>query len=498
MASEYLKRIDCGEPLPFNNPHAVSVSLPALSDVIGYEEGDPQIINKMRAGYPRFRMNNFLTESVILYRERKGTDDKYEVLPLSSFSAVKLLMDKFGEEFSTDHNGHFPLIKIEKTSAALPGVKSFLQNTGIIPSSRQAEDFLIEEGKLKSPYEEEVESRESALEIILETLSDAYSCNSGDIILANGGMNAVYSVFESIRGIQSKAGRTIFVQFGWMYLDTISILKNFGTNYTNVSTVEELEALLRARGNEVAALFLEIPNNPFVRTPDLPKISGLLKQYDVPLIVDGTVGTPYNVEVLTRSDIVIESLTKYACGNADLLMGAIVLNRKSEFSGSVAKSISEMVEPPYIRELQRLAFEIKGYRERMGKISANTAGLADYLSGNPKIKKLYWALGEDSSENYKKLMMGEGSVAGMISIVFDKPLQNYYDRLRIAQGPSLGTEFTLGMPYFYMAHYDLLKTTEGRKYLSGLGIDPELIRISVGTEPLEELIVVFEDLFKAD
>ncbi|WP_461638967.1 hypothetical protein [Labilibaculum euxinus] len=48
------------------------------------------------------------------------------------------------------------------------------------------------------------------------------------------------------------------------------------------------------------------------------------------------------------------------------------------------------------------------------------------------------------------------------------------------------------MPYFYLAHCDLIKTKEGRKLLAKKGINWELVRISVGTEPIEELISIFE------
>lgn len=45
-----------GEPLPFDD-HAVSVSLPLWSHVVGYEEGDPSVVNAMKIGYPRFKLH---------------------------------------------------------------------------------------------------------------------------------------------------------------------------------------------------------------------------------------------------------------------------------------------------------------------------------------------------------------------------------------------------------------------------------------------------------
>jgi len=48
-------------------------------------------------------------------------------------------------------------------------------------------------------------------------------------------------------------------------------------------------------------------------------------------------------------------------------------------------------------------------------------------------------------------------------------------------------------PFMYLAHYELVTTDEGRNFLRSIGIDPDLIRISVGTEPITDIIEVFEE-----
>jgi cystathionine gamma-synthase len=161
---------------------------------------------------------------------------------------------------------------------------------------------------------------------------------------------------------------------------------------------------------------------------------------------------------------------------------------------AIKEEILNIAEPPYKKDLQRLAFEIEDYEKRTRIISDNTIALVDFLSTSKKIKKIYWALDSDSAANYSKISKGKELVPGIISVVFDKNLRFYYDLLQIAKGPSLGTEFTLAMPYFYMAHYDLVSTDEGRKYLKGLDINPELLRISVGVEPIDELISVIKEI----
>jgi len=48
------------------------------------------------------------------------------------------------------------------------------------------------------------------------------------------------------------------------------------------------------------------------------------------------------------------------------------------------------------------------------------------------------------------------------------------------------------MPYVYLAHYDLINTIDGRKKLQEIGLNPELLRISIGIEPVEDIIKVFK------
>jgi cystathionine gamma-synthase len=72
-------------------------------------------------------------------------------------------------------------------------------------------------------------------------------------------------------------------------------------------------------------------------------------------------------------------------------------------------------------------------------------------------------------------------------------LEAFYDALAVMKGPSFGTRFTLVCPFMYLAHYDLVTAEEGRKFLSSIGIDPDLIRISVGAEPIEAIIQCFAD-----
>ena len=68
-----------------------------------------------------------------------------------------------------------------------------------------------------------------------------------------------------------------------------------------------------------------------------------------------------------------------------------------------------------------------------------------------------------------------------------------FDALRLPKAASFGAAFTIVSPFMYLAHYDLVRTPEGRAKLTALGIDPDLLRVSVGAEPIDALIAVFDE-----
>ena len=495
---EIPEHIPCGFSIPTANPHAVSVSLPTIADVVGYESKFNSVMRQMQSGYPRFFMNMFVREVQLDVFKREDLSAGFDLIPVSSVHAISLINKQLGKDFQIVSAEGFDFIKIEKTSEYLPGIKSFIQNNGLNPSSRKAEDYLLKKGILTEEFYEEKESGDSAETIVKKYLAEAYEVKSpDDVILCNTGMNAVYTAYEAIKSVQAKKGRSLFVQLGWLYLDTIEIIRKYSDDkYFQITSnnLDELESWLTIHHQEVAGLLTEVPNNPLIQCLDLPRLRGMTKKYGIPLVIDATIATPFNMEVLEYCDIITESLTKCACGNGDVMMGAIIVNSKSEVAAACNEFIPALAERPYSKDIQRLAFKIKSYRSRVAKISVNTIALLDYLKHSKQITAIYSALNPEYIDNFLKVRKNEAALPGLISILFDKKLYRYYDQLRFPKGPSFGTEFTLAMPYVYLAHFDLLRTPDGRKYLEGIGLKSELLRISVGTEPIDEIIRVFEEI----
>ena len=489
VISDYFCEIPCGENIPLYNPHSVSVSLPKIQDVIDYEEGKSEVIDKMKSGYPRFFQNQFVKQLTQFIKEKHTISDDKKLIPITSIQARNCIEKTFNVLFESieDNFGNVFLI-LDSNDENAKKYADFIRNAGLIISSRKAEATLYELNLIDSIFEEATVSEEQAIFNIKNTLRKAYGTSSEKIILSNCGMNALFSATEALVAVQKEFGKTKIIQLGWLYVDTMEIIERKENSHIqiNIFDLVQLENWLEINQEKVAVLITEVVSNPLLQCVNLPKLYELCSRFLVKLIVDNTLATPFCVDVLPFCDLVVESLTKFACGNADLLFGAIVVTNTS-----LVSLVSENVISPFEGEVKRLGYEILEYEYRVRKISENTTLLYNFLKKQPKVLEIKSVFHEASSENFSKIQNGN-NVPGLLSVVFDKDLAFYYDKLQVAKGPSLGTEFTLAMPYVYLAHYEYLKSESGLNKLSELGINLNLLRISVGTEPIENIIKAFQ------
>ena len=498
---------ECGQTLPPNNIHAVSVSMPNLQDVIDYEEQTPEILEKIKSAYPRFVMHPYLRILANHIKVKYQVPDYFEVVLLSSKKAVDVVAHKyyiynkipyFDQDMNKYINEPFGVILVRKNSRQLKKVLQFIQHVGYNLSSRLAEDYLCNIGLLKDKQNEELYEDDDAKDEIIKTLAKAYEQPTQNISLAPSGMNAVYSAIKGAKSIGAKNGRTIIVQLGWLYLDTMNIVDHYYERikkFLDVNDLDILEEYLNENGFQVSSIITEVPTNPLLACTDLPRLRSLCDKYNITLIIDSTFATPFICDLKPYGDIFVESLTKFACGNADVLMGAVILNENSKIS-HISAEFFKHPDTPYIKDMQRLALEIKDYENRMKKISSNTKKLVEYLKTSPIIKKIYSCQNEENKTNFLKITKNSNDYVGVISVTFTKDFQKIYDEFSFCKGPSLGTEFTLLMPYTYLAHYDYLQTNKGREFLNKIGLPKDLLRISVGVENIEDIINEFKRVEK--
>lgn len=473
-----------------------------MRDVCGYEEKNPETLRHLTSGYPRFVVHPFTRRLIEHFTAKQPALAGRTLWLTSSARMAQLLAEHLAEAkgvalFVSDglHGVSHPAA--DKETAAL--AKTFLQNIGGFLSSREGEDALVRLGLAAGPYAETAFRGDATAEIRRVLRRALPECADADLLLANSGMNAVYGAFRASADIQAARGRTIWLQLGWLYMDTIMILKKFTAtpaDYVYIRDALDFEAIVRIFrkfGPKIAGIIAELPTNPLIQTPDFAALSALCREHGAHLISDPSVTSAFNVDILRYSDAVVCSLTKYTASEGDLTAGVVAINPAGRDAAELRRRAAEALDPVYPRDLARLAAEIGETEAVLAKIHANTARVAEFLEKHPKVREVYWALHPASRENYRQIARSPNATGGMISFSVRGPLEQFYDRLRLPKGPSFGMKNTLICPFMYLAHYDLVSTPAGIAELAASRLDPDLLRLCVGTEPAEEIIAALNE-----
>ncbi|MEM7673133.1 MAG: PLP-dependent transferase, partial [Verrucomicrobiota bacterium] len=249
----------------------------------------------------------------------------------------------------------------------------------------------------------------------------------------------------------------------------------------------------------IAGIVTEAPTNPILQTIDMQYLRDACDQLDALIIIDPTVSSLSNVDVSPYADIIVTSLTKYAGNQGDVLMGALIAGIERPWSEIWLEDALEYIEPPHFTDCARLAAQIGDWQTVSDSINQNTRRLAAYLENHKAIAKVFWAESEGYRKHFSTIRKPGGGPGSIITIFLKNPenMDAFYGALKIAKGPSFGTQFTMCCPFMYLAHYDLVNNEEGRESVWGNGLDPDLIRISVGIEPIDQIIEAFETALRA-
>jgi cystathionine gamma-synthase len=476
-----------------------------MAAVRGYEEKDPAVTASLQSGYPRFVVHPFARRLTQELARKNALEARTLWLASSKRMAGRLQahLQSAGAAgaalFAGD--GVFGVSHPESKETALLA-KLFLQNIGGFISSREAEDRLAAMGAGPLPGPEETFHGDAGAEVLRFLLPMFGGATDKDLFLANSGMNAVHAAFRAVNDLQSSKGRTGWVQLGWLYLDTIAILKKFTASredYLHVPDVMDLAALEKLfdeRGERIAGLVVEVPTNPLVQTPDVASLAALCRRHSVKLVLDPSLASVFSVDCLAHADLVVTSLTKYTGNEGDVIAGLVAVNPAGKDADFLRRRVGIIVEPPYTRDLARLAAQVRNTREVLTRIEESTPKVAAFLASHPAVRTTHWALEPASRGNYLKIARAPGATGGMISFTLRGKLDTFYDRLRLPKGPSFGMRTTLICPFMYLAHYDLVTTPEGRAELNANGLDPDLLRLCVGTEPADEIIAALGEALR--
>lgn len=322
-----------------------------------------------------------------------------------------------------------------------------------------------------------------------------HSLREDDVYLFPAGMNAIFNAHRTLLHARPAAKS---VNFGFPYVDTLKILQKFGPGclfYGNGSAedLDDLEARLRS-GERFLGVFCEFPGNPLLKCPDISRIRKLADEFDFAFVIDETIGTFANINVLPVADIVVSSLTKIFSGDSNVMGGSAILNPESRLYPSLKKAMEAVHEDNYWAEdIIFMERNSRDFASRITRVNANAEAICDTLRQHPSVKHVYYPKHNPDRATYDAYRLPGGGYGGLLSVVFhdNAYTRAFYDAILIAKGPSLGTNFTLCSPYVVLAHYGELDWAEK------FGVDPNLVRLSVGLEETSDLQGTFRNALAA-
>ena len=176
-------------------------------------------------------------------------------------------------------------------------------------------------GRLTNSTQEVLEKRIAALE-----------GGSAALALASGAAAITYAIEAlAANGGHIVAQKTIY---GGTYNLLAHTLPQYGieTTFVDVHNLQEVEAAIK---ENTRAVFLETLGNPNSDIPDIDAVSELAHKHGLPVVIDNTFGTPYLIRPIEHgADIVVHSATKFIGGHGTTLGGIIVESGKFDWKAS--------------------------------------------------------------------------------------------------------------------------------------------------------------------
>lgn len=303
-----------------------------------------------------------------------------------------------------------------------------------------------------------------------------------DALLFDCGMSAISTAFFTLLS----AGDHLIVTSD-IYKKTLQFaineLPRFGIETSVVAP--DAYAVAAAVKSNTALIFSESPTNPYVYVVDLAKLAAAGRKAGVPVFIDTTFATPYNLRPIEYGiDLVMHSATKYLAGHNDIMAG-VVLGKKDmiakikAFQKTVGGCIDAHAAYLLIRGLKTFALRIEKQNETAMRV-------ARALEKHPKVRRV-WYPGLPSHPSHKvakKQMKGFG---GCLSFEVEGTLKDTQLFLRslqmILMGPSLGGTESLITHPATITYYDMKP-----KQRLAIGITDQLVRLAVGVEDVEDII----------
>ncbi|GAB1197104.1 hypothetical protein APSETT444_006390 [Aspergillus pseudonomiae] len=305
-----------------------------------------------------------------------------------------------------------------------------------------------------------------------------------DVFLYPTGMNAIYTLSEALASPEYKVA-----MYGWLYPQTVDVVRR-GTwaeclsyKYGTEEELDRLEALLQS-GQQIRALFCELPSNITLASPNLHRIRALAYKYGFVVACDDTVAGYVNIDALPYVDVMMSSLTKTFSGASNVTGGGLVINPNSRHHDQIHAALSKNRDTYFPLDVNTLRQNIKNVVWRVKQCNQNTLPLVDLFKAHPAIAAVNHPSIAPTSALYKSVMRKDGGYGNVLSVVFHDPrtAEHFYNIFNVCKGSSFGTNFTLAIPYVQLANY------WNQDKVAKHGVPRHIIRISVGLEDSRQIV----------
>ena len=370
-------------------------------------------------------------------------------------------------------------------------------------------------GRLTNPTQDVLERRIAALE-----------GGSAALALASGAAAVTYAVQAlAHKGQHIVAATTIYGGTFNLFEHT---LPDFGIETTFVDPSKGVEVFEKAIQDNTQLIFIESVGNPNATLIDIQAVADIAHKHKIPLVIDNTFATPYQIRPFEYgADIVIHSATKFIGGHGTTLGGIIVESGKFDWEKS--GKFSWLVDPnpsyhgvSFYKALGAAAFVtyirailLRDTGAAIAPISAflllqgaetlslrverhieNALKVVDYLAKNPKVEKVNHPALKNHPDHklYEKYFPNGGISIFTFEIKGGADAaKKFIDNLKIFS--LLANVADVKSLVIHPASTTHSQMTE--EELLASGITPSTIRLSIGTEHIDDIIADLELGFSA-
>ena len=387
-------------------------------------------------------------------------------------------------------------------------------------SQHAADRFALKDagniyGRLTNPTEDVFEKRMAALEGGVAALA-----------VASGAAAVAYTIQNlAFAGDHIVAAKNIY---GGTYNYLAHTIVDYGVTTTFVDPLD-VKNFEDAIQDNTKALYIETLGNPNSEVADIEAIAKIAHVHNIPLVIDSTFATPYLVRPFEYgADIVIHSATKFIGGHGTTIGGVIVDGGKFDWKASgkfpqftepnesyhgisfvdaagpaafitriraiilrdTGATISPIHSWIFIQGLETLSLRVERHVE-------NALKVVDYLSKNPLVEKVNHPAVTDDPEQqrlYKKYFPNGGGSIFTFEIKGDaKTAKKFIDNLELfSLLANVADVKSLAIHPASTTHSELNEAE-----LLDQGIKPNTIRLSIGTENIDDIIEDLDEAFKA-